>query len=101
MRWKRIYLLLFVGFYACSDEIENNERDLEKALFTISAKDISDNSHINGGIYRVLNENNEVVGTYTLSNGSLKITDLPDIDYIIEEVFPPIGYINRDKDKKH
>lgn len=94
-----VYLLLFVGLYACTDENENS--NVKMALFTISAKDISNNSDIQGGTYRILNKNNDVIGTYTLSNGSLKITDLPDVDYIIEEVSPPAGYINRDKAKKY
>ncbi|MFV0420177.1 MAG: SpaA isopeptide-forming pilin-related protein [Dysgonomonas sp.] len=96
-----IYLLLFVSLYACKDDIENGDTDTGTILFTISARDIANNSHLNGGTYRVLNENNEVVGTYTLSNGSIKIIDLPNINYIIEEISPPLGYINRDEEKKY
>jgi len=72
----------------CSD---SNSSD--SSCLTISAKDINSGSLINGGQYRILNVNNEVMGTYTLTSGTMNITDLPVGKYVVEEISTPEGYV--------
>lgn len=91
-----IYLLVLIGLSSCTDD-----DDTEAARITISAKDIATNSYIKGGTYRVLNMNKEVVGTYSLENGSITITNLAGNDYMIEEVAAPEGYVNQDQTKEY
>jgi len=91
-----IYLLSFIGLYACTDNA-----DMEMAHFTISARDIVTNEFIGGGRYKVLDYNNEVVATYTLDKGKTEVTDLPAKNYTVVEVTPPGGYIGEEKEKKY
>lgn len=91
-----IYLLSFIGLYACTDN-----GDMEMAHFTISARDIVTNEFIGGGTYKVLDYNNEVVATYTLTNGKTEVTDLPARNYTVVEVTPPSGYVGNEKEKKY
>jgi len=89
-----IYLLSLLGFYGCSDG------DIEMARFNISSRDVATGSYINGGTYRVLDINKNVVATYTLDKGSVDITNLPGKNYTIEEVTPPEGYVNTQEGQK-
>lgn len=86
-----IYLFIFIGLYSCSDDNSNTSK------FTIASKDIATDEYVKGGIYNILDVNNNVIETYTLSNGFLEIPNLPDNAYKIEEASSPKGYISRDK----
>lgn len=68
--------------------------------FTISARNITDNSLVKGGIYELLDKNNNVIKTYRLENGSINITDVQRGFYTIKEVSAPSGFISGDKEKK-
>lgn len=92
-----IYLLTFIGLYACSDD----SNDIEKANFTIEARDITTNGLIRGGTYQILNSQNEIVATYTLDKGTVSITDLPARNYTVVEVTPPLGYATDEKEKTY
>ncbi|WP_029904652.1 collagen binding domain-containing protein [Prevotella sp. 10(H)] len=92
-----IYLLLFFGLYACTDD----SNDVEMAHFTISAKNVATNELISGGTYQVLNIDNQVVATYTLDKGTVEVTNLPAKNYTIVEVTAPKGYVGEEKQMQY
>lgn len=89
-------ILLSIEFQGCSD----NYNDSSSACLSISAKNINDGSFLNGGQYRLMNTKNSIIGTYTLIDGTLNITNLPFGEYVLEEILPPKGYITEKKQIK-
>lgn len=92
-----ICILFFTGLQGCSDSDNSNN---SPACFSISSKNIYDGSFINGGQYSLTDIQNNIIGTYTLANGTLNITNLPIGEYIVKEISPPEGYVTEQKEIK-
>jgi len=90
-----ISLIFAFIFIRCTDE-----KTVSYGNFSISARSMSDNSHVTGGRYQLLDNNNNVVKTYTLDNGPIAITDVPRGFYTIKEVITPAGYVSHEKERK-
>lgn len=84
--------LILIG---CTDE-----KTVTYGDFTVSARNMSDNSLVNGGKYELVDNSNNVLRTYTLENGSVSVNDIPRGFYTIREVLSPEGYISHEKEKK-
>ncbi|WP_029905880.1 collagen binding domain-containing protein [Prevotella sp. 10(H)] len=91
-----LFLLLSVVIYGCSSD----DVDISKQCFSISSKDIADNSLVNGGEYKIVDARGNTVQTYTLDNGTIEINNFPGGIFTIEEVKSPKGYISEEKKKK-
>lgn len=85
-------VLLFVCLQGCSDGSNSND----STCLSISSMNISDGTLLNGGQYRLLDENNTILGTYTLNNGTVNINNLPNGKYYVEEIISPNGYTAQD-----
>jgi len=81
-------LLTFVIMYGCSDDKVN----VIEQCFSISSKDIADNSLVNGGQYQVIDQQGKVLGTYNLQNGTISIDHFAGGTYTIKEITAPKGY---------
>ena len=82
-----LWLLTFITLCECSDS-----ESITEQCFSISSKDIVDNSFINGGQYQVLDLQGNVLGTYYTENGSININHFTAGTYIIREITAPKGY---------
>lgn len=82
-------ILLFIALISKACNENQNETG---TCLTISAKNINNKSLISGGQYQILNVNNQVVGTYTLTSGTMNITNLAIGKYVIEEISSPDNY---------
>lgn len=82
-------ILLFIALISKACKENQNETG---TCLTISAKNINNKSLISGGQYQILNINNQVVGTYTLTSGTMNITNLAIGKYVIEEISSPDNY---------
>lgn len=89
------YLLLaIISSPSCTDEPEMHR-------FTISARDVANNSIVKGGVYKISDAQSNVVSTHTLHDGILEISNLPkENGYVIEEISPPAGYVCKQKVKQ-
>lgn len=92
MKEKILFVVIVITLYGCTNDGKdgNNETSIS---FALSAKDINNHTYLNGGVYRILDVNKNVVGTYTLDKGTVDITDLPRGKYTLEEITPPDGYV--------
>ncbi|MFV0536951.1 MAG: collagen binding domain-containing protein [Dysgonomonas sp.] len=82
-------------FPSCAD----NEESIHGS-FSISAKNMLDNSYVNGGKYELVDKDKNVVKTFTLDNGTINFTDIPYGVYSIRETLAPDGYICDEKEKQ-
>lgn len=80
-----LLLLTALMFHGCS------EKEADTSL-VLSAKDINNKSLISGGRYQILDVNNKIVGTYTLTAGTITITNLNIGKYVVEEIYSPLNY---------
>lgn len=94
MRKIIFFMLLSIVVCGCSSN------DDQTISFTISSKNVADGSYVKGGMYRVSDIQNNTIGTYTLDNGTLKISNLPENNYLIEEITSPQGYANVQQGQK-
>ena len=92
-----ICILFFAGLQGCSNSDNSNNSSV---CFSISSKNIYNGSLINGGQYNLMDIQNNIIGTYTLTNETINIPDLPFGEYIIEEISPPEGYTTEQKQIK-
>ena len=68
----------------------------KKNLFELNINKVNGDNliGINGAVFELRDENNEIVGTETSQNrGKIKFTDLPPGTYYLTETFVPIPYI--------
>lgn len=97
---KNIFLLskivLSCIIFGCSDD----NVSVSFGNFAISAKNILDNSYVNGGKYELLDKDKNVVNTFTLDNGTVNFTDIPRGFYTVREILPPEGFISKEKEKQ-
>lgn len=81
-------LLMIAVLQGCSDSDNSSSGGI-----SLTAKEINNGFLISGGEYRILNTNNQVMGSYSLTSGTMHITDLPTGIYVVEETKSPDGYI--------
>lgn len=95
MRKYIFFILLTIVVSGCS-----SSDDDQTISFTISSKNVADDSYVKGGVYRVSDSQNNTIGTYTLNDGTLKVSNLPENNYVIEEITSPQGYANVQEGQK-
>ena len=97
---KNIYLLskIILSFIilGCSDD----SVPVSFGNFAISAKNILDNSYVNGGKYELIDKDKNVVNTFTLHNGTVNFTDIPRGFYTVREILSPEGFISKENEKQ-
>lgn len=89
-------IILSFILLGCTDD----EKTVAHGDFTVSARNMSDNSFVSGGTYELLDKEGIVLRTYTLESGIINIKDIPRGFYTIREVSPPNGYVCSEKESK-
>jgi hypothetical protein len=88
-------MILSFIFLDCTDNGESIY-----GSFSLSAKNMLDNSYVNGGEYELIDEDKNVVRTFTLDNGTISFSDIRQGTYTIRETLAPKGYICDEKEKQ-
>ncbi|MBB4036893.1 hypothetical protein GGR21_002806 [Dysgonomonas hofstadii] len=97
MKKNILLITTFIIWYGCRNDTNND--NITEGCFSISAKNIADNSLINGGKYEILNPDGKSMGIYILETGEINISDFQEGIYTIKEITPPKGYVT-DKTQK-
>lgn len=86
-----IFIALILGMLSC----DMSESPKHMSL-TINSIESNDDVMLTGGKYRIINNNN-VIGDFSVENGTITIITLPLGNYVVQEVAPPYGYVGEQK----